>query len=335
MRAWELTGVGPECLAIGDRPEPEPGPRDVVVRTRAVSLNHRDLLMINGRYLRTLPPCMVPCSDAAGDVIAVGSNVTRCRVGDRVTSTFVPGWIDGQYTLEAARSALGSGDTTGVLADAFVLPEHGIVPVPERLSFEEASTLPCAGLTAWHALFEEAPLGAAATVLTLGTGGVSVFAAQFAREAGARVIGTSRSNEKRATLARLGVAETINYEDVPAWGERARELAGGAGVDHVVEVGGTGTFEQSVRAVRFGGTISVIGMLSRLGTVNLTPIFMRNLRVQGVMVGSRAMFERMNRALSAGTVRPVIDSVFEFDRVPDAFARLASGAHFGKIVIRT
>jgi NADPH:quinone reductase-like Zn-dependent oxidoreductase len=335
VRVWEVVEPGgPSGLGLADRPDPVPGPREVILQTRAVALNHRDLLIVGGRYQRDLPPHTVPCSDAAGEVVQVGSEVASVKVGDRVTSTFVPEWRSGPYSLRAAKSALGAGATPGVLAERVVLPEYGVLSMPAWMSFEQACTLPCAGLTAWHALFEEGPSPPATTVLTMGTGGVSVFAAQFARRSGARVIATSSRDAKLERLAELGVHDTINYTDVERWGERARELTGGVGVDQVIDVGGPGTLEQSTRAVRFGGTISVIGVLARDGPVSLVPVLMRNLRLQGVMVGSREMFERMNRSLDNATLEPVIDSVFEFARAPAAFEHLASGSHFGKVVIR-
>lgn len=335
MRIWQVAApTGPAGLVLADRPDPTPGPRDVVVRTRAVSLNYRDLLVISGGYGRQAPPGTVPCSDAAGAVIQVGAEVSRVRVGDRVTSTFAPGWVSGSLTTSAARTALGLGTTGGVLADAFVLPEHAVVPVPEAFSDEEAATLPCAALTAWHALFEEAPFAPGTTVLAMGTGGVSTFAAQFALAAGGRVLATSSRDEKLARLAALGVRDTINYVETPDWDERARELTGGTGVDRVIEIGGEGTLDKSIRAVRPGGMISLIGVLAGSGHVALGPVFLRNIRLQGVMVGSREMFERMNAALAVRPIAPVIDRIVGFDEAPAAFAHLAGRTHVGKVVIR-
>jgi NADPH:quinone reductase-like Zn-dependent oxidoreductase len=335
MRAWQIAEfVGPEGLSLVDRPDPAPGPRDVVVAVRAVSLNYRDLVVVKGGYRRT-EPGLVPCSDAAGEVVAVGGAVTTVAVGDRVTSTFMPLWQSGRLRSEAARRALGAGSTPGVLATTVVLDENAVVPVPPHLSFDEASALPCAALTAWHALFEEGALPDDATVLTLGTGGVSIAALQLARNAGARVIATSSDDGKIARLKALGVDDTINYREVEDWGDRARDLTGGAGVDHVIEVGGQGTLAQSIRAVRTGGTISLIGVLARSLPVNLAPLFLRNIRLQGVLVGSREMFLRMHTAIVAAGIRPVIDRVFPFEQAPEAFAHLASGRHFGKVVVST
>lgn len=334
MRAWELARTtGPDGLQLVDRPDPVAGPTDVVVRVRAVSLNYRDLLVVGGLYARSLPPRLVPCSDAAGEVVAVGEAVRGVAAGDRVTSVFAPAWPAGQFSIEAGRSALGAG-VHGVLADHVVLPAGGVLPMPAHLSFEEAATLPCAALTAWHALFEEARFTPASTVLTIGSGGVSVFALQFARLAGARVITTTRGAAKVERLRQLGAHEVVVTEGLTSWGDRVRELTGGLGADHVIEVGGQGTFDQSVRAVRLGGTISLIGVLAGAAPVNLTPVLMRNIRVQGVMVGSREMFGRMNAAVTAHALRPVVDRVFEFGQALAAFEHLASGAHVGKVVIR-
>jgi NADPH:quinone reductase-like Zn-dependent oxidoreductase len=278
---------------------------------------------------------MIPCSDAAGTILAVGAGPGAgiVKAGDRVTSTFAPEWRAGQFSLAAARSALGAGHTPGCLADHVLLPAHGVVAVPSHLTMEEAATLPCAALTAWHALFEEAPIRPGDSVLTLGSGGVSCFAVQFARAAGARVIATTSTSEKAARLRALGADHVINYRETPEWGDAARAAAGGEGVDHVVEVGGQGTFDQSVRAVRLGGTISLIGVLSGPAAVNLTPVLMRNIRVQGVIVGSHEMHRRMNVALSHHALRPVVDRVFPFNAAPEAFEYLAAGEHVGKIVI--
>lgn len=331
MRAWELTSpTGPDGLALVQRPDAALGPREVRIRVRAVSLQYRDLLMVQGRYGRVAPG-LVPCSDASGEVLEIGTEVRTLTCGDRVTSTFAPEWLAGGVSLAAARSALGAGGV-GTLADTLVLPEHGVMPAPGHLSHEEASTLPCAALTAWHALFEETPIVPGSRVLTLGSGGVSVFALQFATLAGATVLVTSRSPGKADRLRELGADEVIDVSADDAWGDRVRKLAG-EGVDHVVEVGGQGTFDQSVRAVRLGGTISLIGTLAGPAPVNLTPVLMRNIRVQGVLVGSREMFGRMNAAIGRHGLRPVVDRVFPFAEAPDAFRHLASGAHVGKVVV--
>lgn len=332
MRAWELVSpTGPDGLALVDRPDAPLGPRDVRIRVRAVSLQYRDLLMIKGQYGRVAPG-LIPCSDASGEVVEVGAGVRTLAPGDRVTSTFAPEWVAGGLSLAAAKSALGAGGI-GTLADALVLPDHGVMRAPAHLSLEEAATLPCAALTAWHALFEEAPVVPASTVLTLGSGGVSVFALQFAKLAGARVLVTTRTPAKVDRLRQLGADEVVDVSTDSAWGDRVRTLAGGEGVDHVIEVGGHGTFDQSVRAVRLGGTISLIGVLAGPAPVNLTPVLMRNIRVQGVLVGSREMFGRMNAAIAHHGLRPLVDRVFPFEDAAEAFRHLERAAHVGKVVI--
>jgi NADPH:quinone reductase-like Zn-dependent oxidoreductase len=336
MRAWQLaddTGAGP--LRRAELPDPAPGPRDVLVRTRAVALNYRDLVVARGGYGGRVPVGAVPCSDAAGEVVATGSDVADLRVGDRVTSTFAPDWLSGAPTRAALRTTPGAGHAPGVLAERLVLPQTAVVPIPSSLSFEEAATLPCAALTAWHALFAAGACGPGCTVLTLGTGGVSTFAVQFACAAGAIVIATSSHAVKRARLREMGAAHVIDYRAEPAWGERARALtAGEEGVDLVVEVGGQGTLEQSMRAVRPGGTIALIGTLAGPAAVNLAPLFLRNIRLQGTLAGSREMFSRMHVDLARWRIRPVIDRVFGFADAPAAYAHLASGAHMGKVVVR-
>lgn len=321
-------------LRLDALPVSEPGPRDVLLRIRAVALNHRDLLIATGRYHRRGPVGSILCSDAAGEVVACGPEVSAFSPGDRVTTCFIPGWNTGALSRTVLESTLGSGHTPGVLAETVVLPQDALLAKPESLSFEEAATLPCAGLTAWHALFEANSTANDTCLLTLGTGGVAVFAAQFALAVGARVIATSHTSEKRARLLALGVAETIDYRDVPLWGERARVLSGGDGVDNVIEVGGQGTLEQSLRAVRPGGTVSLIGTLAPPTPVSLLPVLLRNIRLQGIVAGSKAMFARMNTAVERWKVQPVVDRVFNFTDAPAAFEYFASGRHFGKVVIR-
>jgi NADPH:quinone reductase-like Zn-dependent oxidoreductase len=249
-----------------------------------------------------------------------------------VAGIFMQTWIEGEVNEAKARSALG-GAIGGVLAESVVLHENGLVHIPAHLSFEEAATLPCAGVTAWHALFEKGGLKAGDTVVTLGSGGVSLFALQFARMAGARVIATSGSDEKLARLKALGASDGINYKTTPDWDKPVRELTG-AGADHIVEVGGAGTLPKSFKAVRMGGTISLIGNVTGGGEVNPVPVLMKTIRLQGIFVGSRVMFEAMNRAIEIASMRPVVDRVFEFDQAREAMHYMESGAHFGKICIR-
>jgi NADPH:quinone reductase-like Zn-dependent oxidoreductase len=324
---------GADGLRLESLPDPTPGHGEVVMRIRAVSLNFRDLMIAKGVYNPKLRLPFVPVSDGAGEVVATGPGASRFTAGQRVVAAFMPGWVDGPPDEDKARSALGAGGT-GMLAEYVLLPEQALLPIPAHLNFTEAATLPCAGVTAWNALIATGGLQPGETVLTLGTGGVSLFAIQFARMAGARVIATSSSDQKLARALELGATEGINYQTTADWDKKARELTGGKGVDQVVEVGGAGTLPRSMRAVRMGGTISLIGVLSGAGDVNPVPILMKNIRVQGIFVGSRAMFEGMNRAIEAGGLRPVVDRVFEFDEAVRALKHLESGAHFGKVVVR-
>ncbi|BBA32072.1 alcohol dehydrogenase [Methylocaldum marinum] len=333
MKAYELQGsFGIDSLVLAERPMPQPGVGQVLLKMRAWSLNYRDLMVVNGRYRPNLRLPMTPLSDGVGEVAGVGQGVARVRPGDRVAGTFMPKWLDGEPSEEKARSALGGGET-GMAAEYVVLDADAVVPVPEHLTDAEAATLPCAGVTAWHALVGSGRLRPGDTVLTLGTGGVSLFGLQFAKLAGARVIVTSSSDEKLARALDLGASEGINYRTVPEWGRLVRELTDGVGVDHVIEVGGAGTLGQSLRAVRMGGQISLIGVLSGAGQVDPTPILMKNVCVQGIFVGSRAMFESMNRAIAQHRMRPVVDRVFPFGELRDALRRMERGAHFGKIVL--
>ena len=335
MKVFEIRArFGLDALTLAERPEPTPGPGQVALKLRAVSLNFRDLLVVKGLYNPKMPLPRIPVSDGVGEVVAVGPGTTRVKVGDRVAGLFMPAWRDGELTKARAKSALG-GAVDGLLAEVAVLPEDGVIPVPEHLTDEEAATLPCAAVTAWCGLVTHGHLKAGDSVLVQGTGGVSVFALQFARMHGAKVIITSSSDAKLERARALGAAEGINYKTTPDWGARARELAGGAGVDHVVEVGGAGTLAQSLKAVRPGGRISLIGVLSGgAGPVDFFPILMKTVRVQGIYVGSGAMFEAMNRAIALHALRPVIDRVFPFERAPEALAHMEGQSHFGKVVIR-
>lgn len=321
-----------DALTLAERPEPQPGAGQVLVRMRAWSLNYRDLLVVKGLYNPKLKLPFVPLSDGAGEVAAVGPGVRRVKVGDRVAGCFMQQWSAGEVTDAKAKSALG-GALEGVLAEYVLLSEDGVVTVPAHLSDEEAATLPCAAVTAWHALVVEGQIKAGDTVLVQGTGGVSLFALQFARMHGARVIATSSHADKLARVRQLGASDAINYKETPEWGDKVRELSGG-GVDHVVEVGGAGTLNQSLRAVRTNGRIALIGVLAATGSFNPVPILMKNVRVQGIFVGSRAMFEAMNRAIALHQLRPVVDRVFPLAEVRQAFRLMESAAHFGKICVQ-
>jgi NADPH:quinone reductase-like Zn-dependent oxidoreductase len=333
MKAYRLHAFGAlDSLSREEVSEPTPGPGEVLVRLRAVSLNYRDLLVSKGLYNPRLKLPLVPVSDGAGEVVATGAGAARFKPGDRVVSSFAPLWVDGPPTEAGARSALGA-EAGGLLAQRAVIPEKGLVHVPDHLSFEEAATLPCAAVTAWNAIIESARIKPGDTVLIQGTGGVSLFALQFARLAGARVIATSSSDHKLARVRELGASDGINYKATPDWDKRVRELTGNEGVDLVVEVGGAGTLPRSVRAARVGGTIALIGVLSGGGDFNPIPILMKSVRLQGLFVGSRRMFESMNRAIANNQLRPVIDRVFPFDQAVEALRYLEQGLHFGKVVI--
>jgi NADPH:quinone reductase-like Zn-dependent oxidoreductase len=334
MKAYRLHEfAGPEAIKREELPSPAPGPGQVLLRVTAVSLNYRDLLISKGLYNPKFRLPLIPLSDGAGEVVATGPGATRYKPGDRVMPNFMPVWVCGPPDDTKVRSALG-GDVDGMLAEEVVITEEGLVRIPDHLSFEEAATLPCAGLTAWNAVVEAGGVKPGETVLVQGTGGVSIFALQFAKLAGARVIATSGRDEKLAKVRALGASEGINYKTTPDWDKRVRELTGGVGVDHVIEVGGAGTLPKSLRAIRLGGSIALIGVLAGLGEMNPMPILMRSVRVQGIFVGSRTMFEAMTRAITACQMRPVIDRVFEFDDVVAALKYMESGAHFGKIVVR-
>ncbi len=332
MRVHQLGG--PEGLRVEELPEPQPRHGEIAIRVRAVSLNFRDLMMLKGLYNPKIGLPFVPLSDGAGEVAAVGSGVSRWKPGDRVAAAFMPGWVSGGPTDVGAASALGCGGI-GMFAETVVLPETGLVQIPPHLTFEEAATLPCAAVTAWHAVVIEGKVTAGQTVLVQGTGGVSMFALQFAGLNGARVIATSSSDDKLTRALDLGASDGINYKTNPDWEKAVRELTGREGVDQIIEVGGAGTLSRSLRAVKVGGFVALIGVLSGgAAEVNILPILMRNLRVQGIFVGSVAMFEAMNRAINLHRLRPVVDRIFRFDEAVEAFRHMESGAHFGKVVIR-
>lgn len=332
MRAWEIVSAdGVDALSLADRPTPEPGPGEVRVRIRASSINYRDLLTVESPAARNLPYPRVPNSDGAGEVTAVGPGVSRFKPGDRVASCFFQRWNDGGITPDAMASALG-GALDGVLAEDVVLAADGVVAIPAHLEYRQAATLPCAALTAWHALVEKGRVTAGETVLLIGTGGVSIFALQFAAMHGARAIVMSSSDAKRERAEALGAWRTLNYREVPEWQDAVLEMTGGAGVDHVVEVGGAGTLERSVLAARVGGHVALIGVLTG-GAINPTAIMRKSLRVHGIYVGSRAMFESMNRAIEAARLEPVIERAYGFDDARAAYRDMRAAGHFGKLVI--
>ena len=334
MKAYELETFGIENLQVVESAMPEPGGDEVLVQMCAASLNYRDLMVVRGEYNPRMRLPAVPLSDGAGEIVAVGDNVTSWKVGDRVMPSVAQKWLDGKPDSSAARSTLG-GDarSNGVLREFAAFDACSVVAIPEYLSFAEAATLPCAGLTAWNALVESGNLRAGETVLILGTGGVSIFAVQIAKHFGARVIATSSSDAKIEKVKALGADETINYRSTPDWEQAVLDLTDGVGVDHVIEVGGAGTIEKSLASVRVGGTVSMIGALSGGATVNTVPIFMRAIRLQGIFIGSKAMFERMLQEFDRARIQPAIDRIFSFDEAPNALRYMETGKHFGKIVI--
>ena len=292
-------------------------------------------MVVTGAYNPRMKLPAVPFSDGAGEIAAIGESVTKWKVGDRVSPIFAQGWIEGDTNLQKSRSSIGAGaQADGVLREYGVFNEQGLVRIPEHLSYEEAATLPCAGVTAWNALAVSGKLKAGETVLTQGTGGVSIFAVQFAKLFGAKVISTSGSDEKLERVKALGSDEIINYKVREDWDAAALELTEKSGVDHIVEVGGSGTLARSLNAVRLGGHIAMIGALSGNGEFNPVHVFMKAIRLQGIFVGSRAMFEDMNKAIEVNKLKPVIDKVFAFGDVREALKFMESGSHFGKIVVR-
>jgi NADPH:quinone reductase-like Zn-dependent oxidoreductase len=327
-------GAGLQGLVPRQHPIPQPGPHEVLLRVRAVSLNYRELMILQqGRYPLPVKPDVVGLCDGAGDVAAVGPGVTRVAVGDRVIASIFPHWLDGPFGIDRAAQLGGSLD--GMLTEYAVLPEPALVAVPAHLSHEEAATLPCAAVTAWNALTGGLPLQAGDDVLLLGSGGVSLFALQFARAFGARVIATTSSEAKAARLRELGADEVLDYRRTPDWAAEVRRLTGGAGVRHVVEVGGGSTLPQSLKAVAVGGEIGFVGTVAGGGSmVDANALFASGATLRAVAAGSRAQLASAVRAMAANRLRPVIARVFDFDDAPAALAWYAEGQAFGKVVIR-
>lgn len=333
MRAYQLpTPTGIDAFKEVELAMPKPKRGQVLVKVHACSLNYRDLAIATGSYRMGSKPDLIPLSDGAGEVVDVGADVTRVKVGDRVAGCFFQRWIGGDAGLAAAPSALG-GAIDGMLAQYVALEEGGMVRIPAHLSYQEAATLPCAAVTAWHALMVHGGLIAGKTILVQGTGGVSIFGLQIARMMGANVIVTSSSDAKLARAKAMGASHTINYKTTPDWEKAALELTGGVGVDQVVEVGGAGTFAKSLAAIRMGGKLSLIGVLSGAAEINPMLIMGRRANIQGISVGSTQMFEAMNAAIAANGMKPVVDKVFGFGDTKAAFAHLLGASHFGKIVI--
>jgi NADPH:quinone reductase-like Zn-dependent oxidoreductase len=334
MRLFELRAFGLENLVPAERPTPEPGPGEALIRLRAWSLNYRDLLIVQGKYNPRMKLPRVPLSDGAGEIVAVGANVAGWKPGDRVVVPFMPDWLEGGIDARKSASALG-GEVDGLLRDYAVIRADALVPIPGELSFEEAATLPCAAVTAWNGLFVAGNLRPGQTLLLQGTGGVSLFGLQFGLAAGATTILTSSSEDKMKQARGLGAHHTINYRTEPAWEKRVLEITGGRGVDLTLEVGGAGTLPSTLRATRHGGAVSMIGVLTGVtGDVNLAPVLHQAITIHGIYVGSREMFLAMNRAIVQHRIKPVIDRTFTFDETPAAFRHLESGRHFGKMVIR-
>ena len=336
MRAYQLNkgGAGIEGLAQVERPDPKPAYRQVLVKVTACSLNYRDLAIARGAYRLPVSANLIPLSDGAGEVVEIGAGVRRVKVGDKVVGNFFQRWSAGEPGPDTHQSALGGG-IDGMLAEYVVLEEDGVVKIPAHLSLEEGATLACAGVTAWHAMIEHARLIAGKTVLLQGTGGVSILGLQLAKAMGITVIITSSRDDKLARAKQLGADHGINYKTTPDWDKAVKDLTNGQGVDCVVEVGGAGTIAKSFASIRVGGRISLIGNLSGPATeLNPGLIIARRANVQGISVGSTAMFEAMNQAIAANQIKPVTDKVFGFDEVRAAYQHMASGTHFGKIVIR-
>jgi NADPH:quinone reductase-like Zn-dependent oxidoreductase len=335
MRAAVLSAPGIGNLSVVELPNPEPGPGEVLVRVRAATLNYRDLLTVEGGYgSRQKTEGLIPVSDGAGEVLAVGTGVTRFKSGDHVVANFFQDWLAGEPTEHAMHSGLG-GLLDGMACEMRVLPEHGLAHTPAHLDHAEAAALPCAALTAWSAVIDQGGVKPGDVVLTQGSGGVSVFALQFAKMAGAEVVSTSSSDTKLERLKSLGADHLINYGETPEWARAARSAVGGRGLDLVVEVGGAGTLEQSVKAVRLGGAIALIGVLSGANHEFRLPLVVsRKIRLEGVTCGNYEQFEAMLRAIDQNCMKPPLDDTrFRLDELPAAFAYMREGRHFGKIVI--
>jgi NADPH:quinone reductase-like Zn-dependent oxidoreductase len=324
---WSL-----DNLTVTERPDPEPGEGQVVVAMKAATLNYRDYLMVRGGYgsvAGSLP--LIPISDGAGEVIAVGGGVSEVQVGDRVAPFFFQGWKSGPASRKKLSRSLG-GPLDGVMTEKMLVPADAVVKVPDHLSDLEAAAYPCAGVTAWSAIVRHGQAKPGETVLVQGTGGVSLFALQFAKMAGCKVIATSSSDEKLERLRDLGADHVINYRSEPKWGKLAAEMAGGEGVDLVVEVGGGDTLAQSIRAVRTGGCIGLIGVLGgAMPELNLPLVVMRDLRLQGVTLGSQEDMEAMFAAVEQDKSHPVMDRTFAFEELRAALEHMAAGRHFGKV----
>ena len=332
MKAWQLNEFGLDKITLEDVETPTAGPGEVLVCLKAASINYRDFMIANGWYNPNLKLPLIPLSDGAGDVVAVGDGVTDLKVGDRVTPLFFPLWDDGLGTWDK-RGISGGCEVPGVARELGSYASKAVVKVPDALSYTEAAALPCAALTAWSALTTHCQVQSGGTVLVQGTGGVSLFALQFAKALGARVVATSSSNDKLAKVKDLGADFTVNYTEEAEWGNKVAEITGG-GVNAVVEIGGGDTLAHSIAACNVGGQISIIGNLSGISTeLALLPLLGKNLHLHGQTVGHRADYEAMLQCISDHNIKPVISDTFGFDDLPKALGEIAKGAHFGKLVV--
>ncbi len=325
---------GALALDLGEGPVPLPGQREVLVRIEAASLNYRDLMVLRGHYPGTPRQGLVPLSDGAGTVVAAGPQAARWRMGDRVAPAFFRDWIGGPFRTSYLPSSLGAGDTDGVLADFVAVPEDSLVAVPDGLTAAEAATLPCAAVTAWQALMVRGRLKPGDTVLVQGTGGVALFGLQFAAALGARVVVTSSSDAKLERARAMGAWQTVNYRSHPDWDAEVRRLTDGDGASHILDLGGAETFARSLACVAAGGHIAQIGVLTGFAAApNLAPLMWANADINGILVGSGEHFAAMNAFIAEHGITPVIDRVFPFAEIHAAYDHLASGGHFGKVVI--
>jgi NADPH:quinone reductase-like Zn-dependent oxidoreductase len=336
MKVWTTLGDGIKALDLKETAAPAPPQAgEILVKMTAVSLNYRDLLVVKGSGSWKPAEARIPVSDGVGEVVAVGDNVTRLKIGDRVAGIFLPRWLDGELTPEKFVLPLGGAAADGVLAELVVFDERSVVKIPSNLTDEEAATLPCAAVTAWHAVTRRSRVKSGETVLIQGTGGVSLFALQFVHALGARPFVISSSDEKLEKARELGAAATVNYRKFPNWDEKILELSNGEGVAHVIEVVGGENLNLSLNAVALSGTISFIGLLAGLSApINTWQFVAKNVKIHGIETGSREMFEEMNAFIEQHRIKPVIDKIFEFTAVKDALRYLESSSHFGKIVIK-
>lgn len=335
MKVFKTFGDGIDSLKLVEVETPKAEANEILVKIKAVSLNYRDLLVINGTANWKTKEARIPVSDGAGEVVEVGEAVTKLKPGDRVAGIFLPKWLDGDLTVEKYEMPLGGAAADGVLAEYVVFDENAVVKIPQNLSLEEAATLPVAAITAWHAIARRSRVQAGETVLIQGTGGVSLFALQFVKAFGGKPFVISSSDEKLERVKTLGAAATVNYKTFPDWEKKILELTGGKGVDHVIEVVGGENLNRSLEAVKLGGTISFIGLIAGLSApINTYQFVLKNVTIHGIETGSREMFKDMNRFIEKHEIKPAIDKICAFDEIKEALRYLESGNHFGKIVVK-